>query len=65
MPKQVKDNSDLVSSILEAAEQHGHESAGMEVVDLQQALQIVWKILTPEQRQAAYNEVVETLGWDE
>jgi len=66
MARKPKDNFDLVMSILEAAERHGQESEmEMEAGDLGSALQIVWKMLTPQQRQDAYNEIVATLGWDE
>lgn len=66
MPRKPKDNSDLVTSILEAAERHGQESEPeMEAGDLGQALQIVWRLLTPQQRQDAYNEIVDTLGWED
>jgi hypothetical protein len=53
------DGVDLVEKLIERAEKHGQESEPcMQVGDLEEALRIVWKVLTPSQRRRAFEEIL-------
>lgn len=57
---------ELVEKVFELADEHGQESeAGMQIGDLEEALRIAWKVMTPVQRCQAYEEIRATVFGNE